>query len=92
LAVGFNVRAHQRGAHPAQSQKKADVTGYFPVSGHIGILLNQPPGSAGLPLNQSSNNFVQTQTGFFEREDREDSALHEIIAPVIGNANGFSFF
>lgn len=46
------------------------------VHEHVGVLFNGPPGSAGLPLNQSSNNFDSTQTGIFSFAAREDSVDH----------------
>jgi hypothetical protein len=37
--------------------KKNDVCKRVVALGHIGLLLNWPPGAAGLPFNQSSKDF-----------------------------------
>jgi hypothetical protein len=37
------------------SKEKADVPGHHVVSRHVGLLVNQPPGPAGLPFAQFSD-------------------------------------
>jgi hypothetical protein len=40
------------GGHPAPPKaKKADVTEHREVFHHVGVLVNEPPGMAGLPFN-----------------------------------------
>jgi hypothetical protein len=36
-------------------QKKANVAEHYRVSHHVGLLVNEPPGPAGLPFVQSSD-------------------------------------
>lgn len=44
-------------AAPNSRNKKTDVREHLAVVAHVGVLLNGPPGSAGLPFNQSANDF-----------------------------------
>jgi hypothetical protein len=37
--------------------KKADVAEHPEVFDHVGLLVNEPPGQAGLPFTESSDNF-----------------------------------
>lgn len=39
--------------------KKADVAKHSKVLNHVGLLFNEPPGTAGLPLIKSSKNVLQ---------------------------------
>ena len=39
---------------PRRGKKKADVAEHPEGFDHVGILFNQPPGTAGLPFNESS--------------------------------------
>jgi hypothetical protein len=40
-----------------RKRKKTDVAEHPKEFDHVGILINGPPGTAGLPFNQSSDNF-----------------------------------
>ena len=44
-------------------QKKADVGDHPEVFGHVGLLVDRPPGTAGLPFIKSSDNFDQAFGG-----------------------------
>jgi hypothetical protein len=43
----------------ASETKKADVAEHPKVSRHVGLLVNEPPGQAGLPFTQSSDSTPQ---------------------------------
>jgi len=55
LVIGFVFQAWDRAAIPGQ--KKADVAQHPEVLGHVGLLVNGPPGTAELPFIQSSDVF-----------------------------------
>jgi hypothetical protein len=44
------VRARCSRPACSEAKKKADVTEHHQVFGHVGLLANGPPGTAGLPL------------------------------------------
>ena len=44
-------------------QKKADVGDHPEVFGHVGLLVDRPPGTAELPFIKSSDNFDQAFGG-----------------------------
>ena len=55
--VGNPVAAGDRGAAPRRREKKADLADHLEVSGQVGLLVDGPPGPAGLPFIQSSDDF-----------------------------------
>jgi hypothetical protein len=50
MDLGRGVRSLLLAAVPRRGMKKADVAADFTVCGHIGLLVNGPPGTAELPL------------------------------------------
>ena len=50
LPVAAIVSRHRK-------RKKTDVVAHPQVFDHVGLLFNEPPGTAGLPLIQSSDDF-----------------------------------
>jgi hypothetical protein len=54
FSIGF--APGRRDDSVAASQKKADVAKHPKVLKHVGLLFNEPPGTAGLPFIKSSEN------------------------------------
>jgi hypothetical protein len=51
------------GPFASPKAKKADVGKHPEVFGHVGLLVNRPPGTAGLPFIKSTDNFGQAFGG-----------------------------
>jgi hypothetical protein len=61
LFIGFIPGRDVRSA-PPRAKKKADVVEYPEAFDHVGLLVNKPPGRAGLPFCYSSDDFNSRMT------------------------------
>jgi hypothetical protein len=90
LSIGF-VAGDRRPSLVASGEKKADVVEHPEVFDHVGLLVDGPPGGAGLPFVQSSDEFeVKSFFGAVATSEKWSAAVR-IMTRGTGMASEFLF-